>query len=101
MTSRLYLRTHDLALAGGISVQQVRNYEASGFIPKTQRSSSGYRLYTQQHLAALKTVKSMDLGYSWPPTSTIMQKLHRSDLSAALSMLDGCLTQLARKLSHT
>ena len=25
MTARLYLRTHDLALAGHISVQQVRN----------------------------------------------------------------------------
>jgi DNA-binding transcriptional MerR regulator len=46
MTDRPYLRTHDLALAGGISVQQVRNYEASGLIPKAQRSPSGYRLYT-------------------------------------------------------
>jgi hypothetical protein len=51
MTDRLYLRTRDLALAGGISVQQVRNYEASGLIPKTQRSPSGYRLYTHHHLA--------------------------------------------------
>ena len=33
MTGRPYLRTRDLALAGHISVQQVRNYEASGLIP--------------------------------------------------------------------
>jgi MerR family regulatory protein len=59
MTARLSLRTRDLALAGGISVQQVRNYEASGLIPQAQRSPSGYRLYTQLHLAALKTVKSL------------------------------------------
>jgi len=59
MTARPYLRTRDLALAGHISVQQVRNYEASSLIPKAQRSPSGYRLFTQQHLAALKTVKSM------------------------------------------
>jgi len=88
MTARPYLRTRDLALAGGISVQQVRNYEASGLIPKAQRSPSGYRLYTQQHLAALKTVKSMVPGYGWQRTSAIMQALHRGDLSAALAIID-------------
>lgn len=45
MTDCPYLRTHDLALAGHISVQQVRNYEASGLIPQAQRSPKGYRLY--------------------------------------------------------
>ena len=72
MTARPYLRTHDLALAGHISVQQVRNYEANGLIPQAQRSPSGYRLYTQQHLAALKAVQSMVRGYGWPRTSAIM-----------------------------
>jgi DNA-binding transcriptional MerR regulator len=97
MTDHLYLRTHDLALAGGISVQQVRNYEASGLIPKAQRSPSGYRLYTQQHLAALKTVKSLVPGYGWPRTSAIMQALHRGDLPAALAIIDECHAELASK----
>ena len=88
MTDRPYLRTHDLALAGDISVQQVRNYEASGLIPQAQRSPSGYRLYTQQHLSALKTLKSMVPGYGWPRTSAILQALHQGDLSAALAMID-------------
>ena len=88
MTDRLYLRTHDLALAGSISVQQVRNYEASGLIPQAQRSPSGYRLYTPHHLAALKTVKSLVPGYGWPRTSAIMQALHRGDLPAALAIID-------------
>jgi DNA-binding transcriptional MerR regulator len=38
-----------------MSVQQVRNYEAFSLLPPVSRSKSGYRLYTQQHLAALKT----------------------------------------------
>ena len=88
MTARPYLLTHDLALAGDFSVQQVRNYEASGLIPKAQRSPSRYRLYTQHHLAALKTVKSMVPGYGWQRTSAIMQALHRGDLSAALAIID-------------
>jgi DNA-binding transcriptional MerR regulator len=97
MTVRLSLRTSDLALAGGISVQQVRNYEASGLIPQAQRSPSGYRLYTQQHLAALKTVKGLVRGYGWPRTSAIMQALHRGDLSAALAIIDERHAELARK----
>lgn len=91
------LRTHNLALAGHISVQQVRNYEANGLIPQAQRSPSGYRLYTQQHLAALKAVKSMVRGYGWPRTSAIMQALHRGDLAAALATIDERHAELASK----
>jgi len=86
MTDHRYLRTRDLAQAGHISVQQVRNYEASGLIPNAQRSPNGYRLYTQQHLAALKTMQSMVRGYGGPRTPAIMQALHRGDLSAALAI---------------
>src|SRR5947208_16989707 len=78
-------------------IEQVRNYEANGLIPKAQRSPSGYRLYTQQHLAALQTVKSMVPGYGWPRTSAIMQALHRGDLSAALATIDERHAELAGK----
>lgn len=88
MTVRPALRTHDLALAGAISVQQIRNYEAKGLIPKAERSPGGYRLYTQQHLAALHTVKSLVPGYGWQRTSAIMQALHRGDLASALAIID-------------
>ena len=97
MTARPYLRTRDLALAGDISVQQVRNYEASGLIPQAQRSPGGYRLYTHHHLTALITVKSMVPGYGWQRTSAIMQALHRGDLSAALAMIDERHAEQARK----
>lgn len=97
MIDRSYLRTRDLALAGGISVQQVRNYEASGLIPQAQRSPSSYRLYTQLHLAALKTVRSMVLGYGWQRTSAIMQAIHRGNISAALAIIDERHAELASK----
>src|SRR5215471_8633034 len=88
---------HSRLAYGHIRVQQVRNYEASGLIPQAQRSPSGYRLYTQQHLAALQTVKSMARGYGWQRTSAIMQALHRGDLSAALATIDERHAALARK----
>jgi DNA-binding transcriptional MerR regulator len=97
MTDRPSLRTYDLALAGGISVQQVRNYEAGGLIPQAQRSPSGYRLYTRQHLAALQTVKSLVPGYGWPRARAIMQALHRGDLSVALATIDERHAELTSK----
>jgi len=97
MTVRPYLRTSDLALAGGISVQQVRNYEASGLIPPAQRSPGGYRLYTHLHLIALQTVRCMAPGYGWQRTSAIMQALHRGDLSSALAIIDERHAEQARK----
>ncbi len=97
MTDRPFLRTRDLALAGHISVQQVRNYEASGLIPQAQRSPGGYRLYTRHHLAALQTVRSMVPGYGWQRTPAIMQAIHRGDLSAALASIDERHAELAGK----
>jgi len=97
MTVRTYLRTRDLAQAGHISVQQVRNYEAGGLIPPAERSPAGYRLYTQQHLAALKTARSLAGGYGWLRTSAIMQALYRGELSAALALIDERHAEFASK----
>ena len=97
MALRPYLRTVDLARAASISVQQVRNYEASGLLPATTRSKSGYRLYTQRHLAALKTARSLVGGYGWQVAPAIMQTLHRGDLSAALALIDTRHAELASK----
>jgi DNA-binding transcriptional MerR regulator len=97
MTLHDVLRTIDLARATGISVQQVRNYEAMGLLPAAERRKSGYRIYTQRHLAALKTARSMVGGYSWQQTSAIMQALHREDLSTALATIDSRHAELASK----
>lgn len=88
MVLRDSLRTIDLARAAGISVQQVRNYEALGLLPPASRSKSGYRLYTQRHLAALKTARGLVGGYGWQRMPAIMRALHRGDLSAALATID-------------
>src|SRR5947209_4191604 len=97
MTVRNYLRTIDLAQAGQISVQQVRNYEASSFIPPAERSPGGYRLYTQKHLVALKTARSLVGGYGWQRAIAIMQAIHQGKLSVALAVVDERHAELASK----
>ncbi len=97
MNLRHALRTSDLARAAGISVQQVRNYERLALLPPAERNKSGYRLYTQRHLATLKTARGLIGGYGWQRIPKIMQALHRDDLSAALAIIDSRHAGLASK----
>src|SRR5215212_1423787 len=96
MTVGTYLRTKDLAQAVHISVQQVRNYEASGFLPAVERSPSGYRRYTREHLVALKTARQLIGGYGGQPAQQIMQAVHHGKLSHALTLIDERHAELAR-----
>lgn len=91
-----YLRTKDLAEAVQISVQQVRNYEAEGFIPPVERSPSGYRRYTRRHLVALKTARYLVGGYGGPVAQQIMQAAHQNKLDRALALIDERHAELAR-----
>jgi DNA-binding transcriptional MerR regulator len=82
------VKTSDLAKAVGLSVQQIRNYEALGFLPPAQRSANQYRQYTSHHLAALQTARQLIQGYGWQHALTIMQAIHRNDLDMALGLVD-------------
>ncbi len=95
MTVGTYLRTKDLAQAVQISVQQVRNYEAGGFIPPVERSPSGYRRYTRQHLAALKTARSLSGGYGGRQAQQMMQAVHQGRLADALALINQRHAELA------
>jgi DNA-binding transcriptional MerR regulator len=97
MTVSPYLRTKDLAQAIQLSVQQVRNYEANGFIPVAERSPSGYRRYTPQHLEALKTARHLIAGYGWQRTQQIMQAIHHDRISEALMLINERHAELDRK----
>ncbi|HEU4325369.1 MAG TPA: MerR family transcriptional regulator [Roseiflexaceae bacterium] len=95
MTVEGFLRTKDLAEAMQISVQQVRNYEAAGFLPPVERSPNGYRRYTRQHLAALTTARRLIDGYGWEAAQQIMRALHGGRLDQTLALVDECHAGLA------
>ncbi|GHO49530.1 MerR family transcriptional regulator [Ktedonospora formicarum] len=78
-------------------MQQVRNYETWDLLPPVTRSKSGYRLYTQHHLVALTTLRSLVKGYGWQRMPVIMKALHHGDLSAALATIDARHADLAHK----
>jgi DNA-binding transcriptional MerR regulator len=97
MMLRDYLRTSDLAQAGHISVQQVRNYEAWGFIPPAERTAGGYRRYTPTHLAALQTARALAGAYGRQRAQALMQAVHEGRLAAALALIDEHHADLAAR----
>lgn len=54
-----YLRTSDLARAVGIHPNTVRLYETWGLIPPVERTPTGYRRFTRQHLDCLRLARTI------------------------------------------
>lgn len=82
------LRPVDLAQAVGVSAQQIRNYEDAGVLPPVPRSESGYRQFSERHLLALQTFRSMIPGYGVVAARSIMRTVHDGDVAGALALVD-------------
>lgn len=81
-------RPVDLAREHGLSAQAVRNYEAEGVLPASERTASGYRVYTPAHAAALRAFLALIPAYGHGPARTIMRAVVRGDVEAALRAVD-------------
>ena len=90
------MRPADLAREHGLSTQAVRNYEADGFLPPADRTSSGYRIYTGLHAAALRAYLALIRGYGHPAAGRVMLALHDGHLDDALLVIDRGHGQLLR-----
>jgi DNA-binding transcriptional MerR regulator len=60
-----HLSTMQIARAVGVHPNTVRMYETWGFLPPIPRSPSGYRLYTELHLAQMRLARTALHGV-WP-----------------------------------
>tara|TARA_R110000868_G_scaffold68518_8_gene202579 strand:+ start:1943 stop:2332 length:390 start_codon:yes stop_codon:yes gene_type:complete len=55
----------EVASASGVSAKMIRRYEEQGIIGKASRTSSGYRIYSDNDVHILRFVKrSRELGFS-------------------------------------
>ncbi|GAA4929606.1 MerR family transcriptional regulator [Actinoplanes utahensis] len=89
-------RPVDLARAHGLSAQAVRNYEDAGVIPPARRTASGYRVYTDDHVGALGAYVALLPGYGYRAAAEIMRAVLRSDVAAALAVIDAAHVRLHR-----
>ena len=55
----------ELAARIGVQPESIRYYERIGLLPKAQRTTAGYRVFTQEHLERVELIKQMQaLGFS-------------------------------------
>jgi DNA-binding transcriptional MerR regulator len=88
------LRLTELARTAGLSVQQIRNYVALGFLPPVERAPNGYRVFTQRHADALVVARTLITGYGWQTALTVMRTVHSGDPIPALTVVDGSHAEL-------
>ena len=90
-------RLAELARLAGISEQQVRQYLAAGLLPPAGRAANNYRVFTDRHADALRTVRALAAGHGWTRTRAILTAVHRGDVAGALSIIDDSHAELARE----
>ncbi len=85
------LRTSDLAKAVGVHPNTIRLYEQWGFLPPAPRSASGYRRFTEAHLAQMRLAR-LALHGGWPGRNirqsavALVKKAASGDVGGALAL---------------
>ena len=87
------MRTVDLARRVGCSVQQVRKLEAAGVLPAAVRTTSGYRVYGEQHEASLRAHRALAVAVGPLEARLLMCEAHR-DHRALRAGLDAAHARL-------
>ena len=92
-----FLRTSDIAKAIGVHPNTVRLYEAWDYLPPIPRSSSGYRMFTEEHLEQMR-LAWLALKYPYPGGKRVVLELVRAacqgDLGRALELAYDYLAQI-------
>lgn len=77
------IRPIDIARKLGISTTTIRKYEEMGLIPPVSRSASGYRNYTEEHVAYLMCVRGMMPGFNLTITSRVLKAVMAQNIDTA------------------
>ena len=71
------MRPKKMAAKFMISASTIRNYEAKGLIPPAERSSNGYRIYTDQHAAYLSCIQAIAPAFGMEVTAEVLRCIHQ------------------------
>jgi len=77
------VRPIDIARKLGLSTTTIRTYEEMGLIPPVNRSASGYRTYTEEHVAYFICVREMVPGFNMTIISEALQAVMAHQTASA------------------
>lgn len=88
------MRTADIARLTGYSVQQVRNLEQDGVLPRADRTPSGYRIHTASHLQSALAYRALAVATGPVEAKKIMRTAHTQPTSDLLVLVDAAHARL-------
>lgn len=88
------MRTVDVARRSGYSVQQVRNLERDGVLPRAERTPTGYRTYAAQHLSSALAYRAFAAGTGPVEAKRILRAAHARPTSDVLALVDAAHARL-------
>lgn len=90
-----------MAQRGGVSIDAIRFYERSDILAAAPRTAGGFRVYTEEDIAAVRFVRrAQRLGFSLDQIRDLLA-LRRSDIRACAPVRDrlqGKLSQIRLKI---
>jgi DNA-binding transcriptional MerR regulator len=80
------MRPVDIARRLSVSTTTLRHYEAFGMIPKVMRSPSGYRIYTDEHIAYFICIREMLHAFTLSEIANMLKPIMGAQIDEALWM---------------
>jgi MerR family mercuric resistance operon transcriptional regulator len=78
------MKISEAASASGCHLETIRYYERIGLLPRTDRTVSGYRTYSDTDIERLRFIaRGRDLGFSLDEVRSLLQLESDDDLSCA------------------
>lgn len=77
------IRPIDIARKLNISTSSLRHYEEWEMIPKVNRSASGYRIYTDEHVAYFECIRAMAEGFGIRIVAEVLKRVMAKDVDSA------------------
>jgi Hg(II)-responsive transcriptional regulator len=78
------MRTGQLAARAGVNIQTVRFYERRGILPKPERTTSGYRVYSPEAVRLIRFIKrAQDLGFTLDEVEDLLRLRNNRRASCA------------------
>lgn len=93
------MKIGELAEKTGLAASAIRYYEDSGLLPKSQRGSNGYRVYTEAEVERIRLVQlAQRLGFSLDAIRGMFKQGENFPKDEVLQQLDKRLEEIAQMM---